>query len=217
MKLILLGAPGTGKGTLADGIRKATGVAHVSTGDLFRQNIKDGTELGKRAEGYMARGELVPDSLTIAMLEERIGRDDCRAGFLLDGFPRTVAQADALAAFLAAKGWALDAVLNVTLADATIQERLSGRRVCASCGRSYNLQAMPPKKDGVCDDCGGSVEQRPDDRPETIATRLAAYHEKTKPLVDYYGSRGLLHGFDNEVGSPETLKRILRLLATLGG
>ncbi len=215
MNLILLGAPGTGKGTLADGIRKATGIAHVSTGDLFRANIKEGTPLGKEAEGYMARGELVPDSLTIAMLEARLGQDDCRAGFMLDGFPRTVAQADALAAFLAAKGWRIDAVLNVTLADATIQDRLSGRRVCASCGRSYNLQAMPPKVEGVCDDCGGAVEQRPDDRPETIANRLRAYHEKTRPLVDYYGGRGLLHGFDNEIGSKETLQRILRLLAGL--
>jgi adenylate kinase len=215
MNLVLLGAPGTGKGTLADGIRKATGIAHVSTGDLFRANIKEGTPLGKEAEGYMARGELVPDSLTIAMLEARLGQDDCKAGFMLDGFPRTVAQADALAAFLAAKGWRIDAVLNVTLADAMIQDRLSGRRTCASCGRSYNLQAMPPKVAGVCDDCGGAVEQRPDDRPETIANRLRAYHEKTRPLVDYYGKRGLLHDFDNGIGSKETLQRILRLLAGL--
>jgi adenylate kinase len=216
MNLILLGAPGTGKGTLADGIRTATGVAHISTGDLFRANIKEGTPLGLEASAYISKGELVPDTLTIAMLEDRLTRDDCRNGFLLDGYPRTIAQADALAAFLTRKGLRLDGVLNVRLADQTIQDRLSGRRVCPSCGRSYNLQAMPPKTEGVCDACGAALEHRNDDRPETIAVRLKAYHDKTRPLVEYYTKQGMLHDFDNEVGSKTTLQRILKLLETLG-
>ncbi len=216
MNLILLGAPGTGKGTLAAGIRNAIGIAHVSTGDMFRHNIKDGTPLGKEASGYIAHGELVPDSLTIRMLEERLQRDDCRKGFLLDGYPRTIAQADALAAFLTGVGQKIDAVLDIRLADATIQERLSGRRVCPSCGSSYNLAARPPKKPGICDTCGTALEHREDDRPETIAVRLMAYHEKTRPLEDYYAARGLLHAYDNEVGSEITLQSILKALGTLG-
>jgi adenylate kinase len=215
MNLILLGAPGTGKGTLAAGIRNAVGIAHVSTGDMFRQNIKDGTPLGKEASGYISRGELVPDALTIRMLEERLQRDDCRKGFLLDGYPRTIAQADALSSFLTGMGQKIDAVLNVRLADETIQERLSGRRVCPSCGCSYNLSARPPKKAGICDACGATLEHRNDDRPETIAVRLRSYHDKTRPLEEYYAAHGLLHEYDNEVGSDVTLKSILSALESL--
>jgi len=215
MNLILLGAPGTGKGTLAAGIRNAFGIAHVSTGDMFRQNIKDATPLGKEAESFIKRGELVPDALTIRMLEERLQRDDCRKGFLLDGYPRTIPQADALAAFLSGVSQRIDAVLNVKLADETIQERLSGRRVCPSCGSSYNLSARPPKKAGLCDACGAALEHRNDDRPETIAMRLASYHEKTRPLEEYYAAHGLLHEYDNEVGSDVTLKAILSALEML--
>ena len=217
MNLILLGAPGTGKGTLAAGIQSATGIAHISTGDLFRHNIKDGTRLGEEAGAYIRRGELVPDAITIAMLEERLSREDCRKGFLLDGYPRTIAQADSLDAFLAAGGLRLTAVLNIRLADAIIQERLSGRRVCTVCGRSYNLQARPPKHADICDACGSPLEHRADDQPVTIAVRLRAYHEKTQPLVDYYTKRGLLYDFDNETGSDTTLQRILRKLAGLAG
>jgi adenylate kinase len=215
MNLILLGAPGTGKGTLAEGIRTASGVPHISSGDIFRQNIKDGTPLGKEAEGYMSRGELVPDATTIAMVEDRLSQGDCADGFLLDGYPRTLSQAESLGRFLARRGTPIDAVLNIRLADATIQDRLSGRRVCPACGRSYNLPARPPKAEGICDACGAAIEHRKDDQPETIAVRLRSYHAKTKPLVDYYEALGLLHDFDNEQGSDITIGHILTSLEEL--
>ena len=197
MRLIVLGAPGSGKGTIAIELEKSYGIAHISTGDIFRANIKARTPLGVEAKTYIDKGELVPDSVTIAMLKDRISQQDCDNGFLLDGFPRTIPQAEALDRFLADQNQTIDAVICVSVSDDKIIERVSGRRVCMNCGASYNIPFRPCKVEGICDACGGPVMQRDDDQPDTVLTRLTTYYLKTQPLVDFYTVRGLILPADN--------------------
>jgi len=202
MQLILLGPPGVGKGTQAERISSEMGLAHISTGDMFREAVSTGTELGKTAREYMAAGKLVPDSIVIGMVEERLGRPDTQRGFLLDGFPRTIAQAESLEALLVKLGRPVDAVIDLSAEEDLIITRLSGRRVCAKCGATYHAVNKPPKQDRVCDVCGGEVRQREDDREEAIRERLAEYAAKTSALTEFYAGLGLLVPID-ATGSPE--------------
>lgn len=192
MKLIILGAPGSGKGTSATVLREEFDLAHISTGDIFRSNIKNNTPLGIEAKSYIDKGALVPDSLTISMVEDRLSKDDCSKGYILDGFPRTIAQAEALDDMLSKKNEKIDAVLSIVVDDEIIKSRVTTRRVCEKCGASYNVLYKPTKKEGVCDLCGGNVIQRADDNEETVANRLKTYYENTKPLLDYYGAKDLI-------------------------
>lgn len=192
MRLVLVGPPGAGKGTQAKHIAAHYGIPNISTGDIFRSNVADVTELGELAKNYMDEGDLVPDDVTIAMVRERLGRKDTEAGFLLDGFPRTVPQAEAMNGILEEYGVALDAVVKLQVDDEEVVHRLSGRRVCRTCGHTFHVEFDPPAKEGVCDLCGGDLYQRDDDRPETIRRRLEVYHDQTRPLVEYYESRDLL-------------------------
>lgn len=185
MKIIMLGAPGAGKGTQAKMLADRYGIPHVSTGDIFRANIKEGTELGKKAKAYMDAGELVPDELTVDLLIDRISKEDCQKGYILDGFPRTLNQARKLTEALAETG-DIDYAVNVDVPDDAIVVRMSGRRVCPACGASYHIVNIPPRKEGICDRCGAEIVQRKDDNPETVQNRLDVYHEQTQPLIDYY-------------------------------
>ena len=185
MRIILLGAPGAGKGTQADSIKAKYPVAHISTGDMLRFHVKQETELGKNAKAYMDAGKLVPDDVIIAMMEHRLQEDDAKEGFMLDGFPRTIAQAEALDAMLAKLQLKLDAVVNLVIDDDTVLGRLTSRRVCRQCGEIYNTVLKPSSKEGVCDKCGGEVVQRDDDKEEVIRKRLSVFHEQTAPLIDY--------------------------------
>jgi len=216
MRLIILGAPGSGKGTIAIELQKEYGIAHISTGDIFRANIKEQTPLGIEAKAFIDKGELVPDSVTIAMLKDRISREDCNGGFLLDGFPRTIPQAEALDQFLVEQHQSIDAVICISIADDQIIERVSGRRVCITCGASYNIPFRPCLVEGICDACGGVVTQRDDDQPETVLKRLKTYHEKTQPLVDFYTNRGLILPADNNVNYHAALQEIRDGLAARG-
>ena len=197
MKLIILGAPGSGKGTSATVLREKYSLAHISTGDIFRANIKNGTPLGVEAKSYIDKGALVPDSLTVSMVEDRLAQDDCKKGYILDGFPRTIAQAEALDEMLARNGDKIDAVLSIVVDDEIIKDRVSGRRVCEKCGASFNVKFKPTKTEGVCDLCGGKVVQRADDNEETVAARLDTYYKNTKPLIDFYEKKGLIVEGDN--------------------
>lgn len=197
MRLIFLGPPGAGKGTIADLAVKALGVPHISTGDLFRAAIKDETPLGLKVKSILASGGLVPDDLTIALVEERLAMRDAGKGWILDGFPRTIPQAEALERIAAA-----DKAVNFDVADAVVVGRLSTRRTCRGCGKIYNAKTMPPKKDGICDACGGEVYTRDDDKESAIKTRLENYRKQTAPLIDWYGKRGKLLTIDG-VGTPE--------------
>ena len=188
MKIIMLGAPGAGKGTQAKMIADKYGVPHISTGDIFRANIKNGTELGKEAKGYMDKGLLVPDELTVRLLLDRVAQDDCSKGFILDGFPRTVPQAEALDQM----GIVIDKVIDIEVPVEKIRARLSGRRVCEACGASYHLEYKPTAKEGVCDKCGGATVLRKDDHPDTVKDRLKVYHSTTEPLKEYYEKTGKL-------------------------
>ncbi|MDR0804896.1 MAG: adenylate kinase [Oscillospiraceae bacterium] len=188
MNLIFLGAPGAGKGTQAETVQAKLNIPAISTGNILREAVKDGTDAGKTAEGFMKSGGLVPDEVVINILKDRIAKDDCKAGFILDGFPRTVAQADALTAF----GVKIDKVINIDVADNAIAARMGGRRVCNKCGASYHTEYKPSKVDGKCDGCGGDTVIRDDDKPETVLERLKTYHEKTAPLIGYYESKGIL-------------------------
>ncbi len=212
MKIIMLGAPGAGKGTQAVKIAKEYSIPHVSTGDIFRANIKNGTELGKKAKSYMDKGQLVPDEVTIEMLLKRIEEDDCGGGYVLDGFPRTIAQAESLKKSLEAKEQKIDYAINIDVPDSAIVERMSGRRSCPKCGASYHVSFNPPKKEGTCDNCGESLIQRDDDKPETVEKRLEVYHEQTKPLVDYYDSEGILKTVDGTKTTDEVFKAIAEVL-----
>ncbi len=186
LRTVLLGPPGAGKGTQAVRIVEKYNVPHISTGDIFRENIKNGTELGKKAQEYMNKGELVPDDLVIEIATTRLLADDCKNGFLLDGFPRTVYQAEKLDAFLEEHGMKLDKVIDIEVEKEELITRLTGRRVCKACGASYHVVNIPPKKEGICDNCGGELFQRADDTIETVENRIEVYIEQTMPLVDYY-------------------------------
>ena len=190
LRTVLLGPPGAGKGTQAVRIVEKYNVPHISTGDIFRENIKNGTELGKKAQEYMNKGELVPDDLVIEIATTRLLADDCKNGFLLDGFPRTVYQAEKLDAFLEEHGMKLDKVIDIEVEKEELITRLTGRRVCKACGASFHVVNIPPKTEGICDNCGGELFQRADDTVETVENRIAVYSEQTMPLVDYYTAAG---------------------------
>jgi adenylate kinase len=212
MRIVLLGPPGAGKGTQAQTLRQTFGIPHISTGDLLRHAVREETTLGKQARSYMDKGELVPDDLVTAMVAERLQQADCIPGFLLDGFPRTIAQADALAAELTRFGRKLDGVVSLMVARADLVERLSGRRVCRECGAMYHERFDPPKKAGVCDRCQGALYQRTDDNAETVNSRLSVYERSTAPLLTYYRDRSLLYEIEGN-GSPEEVgQRILNAL-----
>jgi adenylate kinase len=192
MRLILLGAPGAGKGTVAKRLTAIDGSVQISTGDILRAAVKEGTELGKKAEAFMKAGDLVPDDLIMGIMEERLQEDDCKVGFLLDGFPRTIPQAEALDALLDRLGIEMDFVVNLDVPRDVIIDRLTTRRTCVDCGAIYNVKSMPPKVEGVCDKCGGKVVQRDDETEEAISNRLDVYNEKTAPLVGFYDAKGMV-------------------------
>jgi adenylate kinase len=198
MRLILLGPPGAGKGTQAANIVDKYHVPHISTGDIFRKNIKEGTALGKEAKAYMDRGELVPDTLVIEIVADRLREEDCQAGFLLDGFPRTVAQAEALDKVLETMNCSLNNVVNIQVDPNLLVERAVGRRICRDCGATYHISFNPSKVDSVCDKCGGELYQRSDDNEETVSNRVRVYVEETSPLVDYYTAKGIILNLDGE-------------------
>lgn len=208
MKLILLGAPGAGKGTQAEIICDRYGIVTISTGNILREAVKNGTELGREAKGYMDSGALVPDDIIIGILKERLAQPDCEKGFILDGVPRTIAQAETIERM----GIAIDKVLDIEVPDEAIIERMSGRRVCEKCGDSYHIVYNPPKVEGVCDDCGGKVSIRKDDAPETVRQRLEVYHNQTQPLIAFYRERGLLAEIDGQQSIEDTTASVLAAL-----
>ena len=212
LRTILLGPPGAGKGTQAVKIVEKYGIPHISTGDIFRENIKKGTELGKKAQEYMNKGELVPDDLVIEIATDRLLQEDCKEGFLLDGFPRTVYQAEKLDEFLAAHGAKIDKVLDMAVEKEELIARLTGRRVCKTCGASYHVVNIPPKKEGVCDICGGELVQRADDNAETVANRIEVYEAQTKPLIDYYEKAGNIAHIDGSTGLDNVFADIVKAL-----
>lgn len=212
MRMILLGSPGSGKGTIAQELCNRYPFTHVSTGDLFRKNIQNETPLGQEIRSYLAAGELVPDALTIRLVEDVLQDPHILQHFLLDGFPRTLNQAQSLETCLHRMGAKLDVALHVQVPDEIIQKRLAGRRVCKSCGRTYHVETYPTRKEGICDSCGGPVEQRQDDKPEVIARRLQSYHEITAPLVDYYRQEGILVELDNTGNFEDTMRHLCTLL-----
>lgn len=196
MKIIMLGAPGAGKGTQAKRIAEHYHIPHISTGDIFRANIKNGTELGKKAKSYMDQGLLVPDELTCDLVTDRVAKEDCANGYILDGFPRTIPQAEALERALQAQGTDVDFAVDVDVPDASIVDRMAGRRACVGCGATYHVKYNPTKIDGICDVCGQELILRDDDKPETVQKRLDVYHAQTQPLIDFYGKKGVLRTVD---------------------
>jgi adenylate kinase len=209
MRAVLLGPPGAGKGTQAVKLVEKYGVPQISTGDIFRKNIKEGTELGKKAQEYMNAGELVPDELVVDLVKDRLMQEDCANGYLLDGFPRTIYQAEELDKFLAEQGQKLDAVINFEVGHDELITRLTGRRICKKCGASYHIVNIPPKKEGVCDKCGGELEQRKDDTVETAENRISVYRESTAPLIGYYEKTGALKNFNAERDHEIVFKEIV--------
>ena len=212
MKIIMLGAPGAGKGTQAKMIADKYGVPHISTGDIFRANIKNGTELGMEAKKYMDQGLLVPDELTVRILLDRVAQDDCKNGYVLDGFPRTIPQAEVLDSELTKLGDHIDYAINVDVPDENIVKRMSGRRACLTCGATYHIEHVPPKKEGICDVCGSELVLRDDDKPETVKNRLNVYHEQTQPLIDFYTEKGVLKTVDGTVPMEEVFATITVIL-----
>ena len=212
MKIIMLGAPGAGKGTQAKRIAQRYGIPHVSTGDIFRANIKNGTELGMKAKAYMDAGNLVPDEITIGMLLDRIHEADCEKGYVLDGFPRTIPQAESLTAALKERGEKMDYAIDVDVPDENIINRMSGRRACLACGATYHIAYNPPKKEGVCDQCGEPLVLRKDDKPETVKNRLEVYHQQTQPLIDYYKKEGILAQVDGTQSMDQVFEDIVKIL-----
>lgn len=212
MKVVMLGAPGAGKGTQAKKIAAKYSIPHISTGDIFRANIKNGTELGKKAKTYMDQGLLVPDELVVDLVVDRVNQEDCVNGYVLDGFPRTIPQAEALTKALAGQGQKLDYAIDVDVPDENIVRRMGGRRACVGCGATYHLEYAPPKQEGICDTCGGELILRDDDKPETVTKRLGVYHEQTQPLIDYYTNAGILKRVDGTVDIDEVFQAITEIL-----
>lgn len=212
MKIIMLGAPGAGKGTQAKMIADKYHVPHISTGDIFRANIKNGTELGMEAKKYMDQGLLVPDELTVKILLDRVGQEDCKEGYVLDGFPRTIPQAEVLDKALAELGESIDYAIDVDVPDENIVERMSGRRACVSCGATYHLKHIPPKKEGICDKCGNELLLRDDDKPDTVLNRLKVYHDQTQPLIQFYGNKGVLKAVDGTQAMEDVFRSIIAIL-----
>lgn len=212
MKIIMLGAPGAGKGTQAKMIADKYKVPHISTGDIFRANIKNGTELGKEAKQYMDKGLLVPDELTVKILLDRVSQADCENGYVLDGFPRTIPQAEVLDKALTELGDQIDYAIDVNVPDENIIKRMSGRRACLACGATYHIEHIPPKKEGVCDRCGEALVLRDDDKEETVKNRLNVYHEQTQPLIEYYTGKGILKEVDGTVPMQQVFEAITDIL-----
>lgn len=212
MKVIMLGAPGAGKGTQAKRIADKYGVPHVSTGDIFRANLKNGTELGMEAKKYMDAGQLVPDELTVKILLDRVAQDDCKNGYVLDGFPRTIPQAEVLDRALAELGDHVDYAIDVDVPDENIVRRMSGRRACTGCGATYHIEHVPPKAEGICDRCGETLVLRDDDKPETVQNRLKVYHDQTQPLISYYTNKGILRTVDGTKDMEDVFAAITEIL-----
>ena len=212
MKIIMLGAPGAGKGTQAKKIAAKYSIPHISTGDIFRANIKNGTELGLKAKSYMDAGGLVPDEITIGMLLDRIHQADCENGYVLDGFPRTIPQAESLTEALKKNGEAIDFAVNVDVPDENIINRMSGRRACLNCGATYHIVYNAPKTENVCDACGQELVLRDDDKPETVKKRLDVYHDQTQPLIDYYKNEGVLAEVDGTLDMEDVFQAIVKIL-----
>ncbi|MBE6014966.1 MAG: adenylate kinase [Lachnospiraceae bacterium] len=212
MKIIMLGAPGAGKGTQAKKIADKYGVPHISTGDIFRANIKEGTELGNKAKTYMDKGLLVPDELVVDLVVDRVKNEDCKNGYVLDGFPRTIPQAECLDKALEEMNDSMDYAINIDVPDENIISRMGGRRACVGCGATYHVVNIPPKKEGICDRCGGELILRDDDKPETVKKRLDVYHEQTQPLIDYYTKKGIIKDVDGTMEMDDVFNAIVDIL-----
>ncbi len=212
MKIIMLGAPGAGKGTQAKMIAEKYGVPHISTGDIFRANIKNQTELGMEAKKYMDEGKLVPDELTVKILLDRVAKEDCANGYVLDGFPRTIPQAEVLTEALEKLNDAVDYAIDVDVPDENIVKRMSGRRACVNCGATYHIVHIPPKTENICDKCGSELILRDDDKPETVLNRLKVYHDQTQPLIDYYTQKGILRTVDGTKDMKDVFEDIVKIL-----
>lgn len=212
MRLIILGAPGAGKGTQAVTLAEKLSIPHISTGDIFRSNIRSGTELGKQAKAYIDKGMLVPDEVTIGIVKDRLTHDDCKSGFILDGFPRTIPQAEYLDEALQGMGIELDAVLNIDVPDDEIVRRISGRRVCSACGMSFHLVYNAPQTENICDSCKAEVVQRADDKEETVLSRLKVYHDQTEPLIGFYKAKGKLVTVIGQDKVEDTTSEVLKAL-----
>ncbi len=212
MHILMMGPPGAGKGTQAANLVKELGIPHISTGDMFRAAVKEGTELGKQAKACMDAGKLVPDEITIGIVRERLAKDDCKKGCILDGFPRTVEQADALTGIMKELGLALDAVLNINVPASDLVERAVGRRICKKCGATYHVSFHPAKQDGVCDECGGDLFQRADDTRETMENRLSVYEASTRPLIEYYQKAGIYKEVDGRQAIDKVTQDLLHAL-----
>ncbi len=208
MNIIMLGAPGAGKGTQAAVLCEHFGIPTISTGNMIREALKNGTEMGLKAKSYMDDGKLVPDEVVIGIVKERLSEDDCKKGFILDGFPRTIPQAEALDSM----GVDIKYVINIDVPDESIIKRMSGRRVCENCGRPYHIESLKPQKDGVCDDCGGTLVQRKDDHPDTVLARLEIYHKETEPLADYYSKQGKLVNVEGQNTVADTTAAVLKAI-----
>ena len=212
MKIIMLGAPGAGKGTQAKMIAEKFSIPHVSTGDIFRANIKNGAELGMEAKKYMDQGQLVPDELTVKILLDRVAQEDCKNGYVLDGFPRTIPQAQVLDKALTELGDKIDYAINVDVPDENIINRMSGRRACVTCGATYHIVHIPPKSEGICDKCNSELILRDDDKPETVGNRLDVYHKQTQPLIDFYDKQGVLKSVDGTQDMKDVFAAIVDIL-----
>ena len=212
MKIGMLGAPGAGKGTQAKMIAEKYSIPHISTGDIFRANIKNGTELGKKAKSFIDKGQLVPDELTLDLIMDRFKEDDCKNGYVLDGFPRTIPQAEALDEALKANGEKVDFAIDIDVPDENIVRRMGGRRACVNCGATYHIVYSPTKVEGKCDKCGEELIVRDDDKPETVLSRLEVYHNQTQPLIDYYNEQGILKSVDGTIDMKDVFNEIVKIL-----